>query len=171
LIEDLLRLARIEREAERSEVVLERMPVLSVLEAALETSRGMPGGAEAEIVLGCAEGLEANLNQELLEQAIVNLVSNAIRYGGGEIRVEGRSVGQRVEISVEDHGKGIPLEHQERLFERFYTVDKARSRRLGGTGLGLAIVKHIARAHGGDVTVSSESGHGARFTIRLPGLG
>lgn len=170
LIEDLLRLARIEREIERSEVLLERAPLRPILEAALETSRGTPGGAAANIVLDCSDELEAAVQSELLEQAVVNLVSNAIRYGGGEIRIEGRQTGQRVEIAVEDHGPGIPLEHQERLFERFYTVDKARSRRHGGTGLGLAIVKHIARAHGGDVSVTSVTGQGARFTIRLPGI-
>ena len=76
--------------------------------------------------------------------------------------------GDRDQITVEDSGEGIPAHHLDRLFERFYRVDRARSRELGGTGLGLAIVKHLARAHGGEVTVESRFGEGTQFTIELP---
>jgi two-component system phosphate regulon sensor histidine kinase PhoR len=112
-----------------------------------------------------------------LEQMLTNLIENAIKFnrenGGVTIRLE-TSVGDVEDSSpcdrivVEDSGEGIPAQHLERLFERFYRVDRARSRDLGGIGLGLAIVKHLARAHGGEVTVSSEVGKGSAFTIELP---
>lgn len=120
-----------------------------------------------------------------LEQMLNNLVENAIKFnrGGGQVTIKhevgspdaGKSVdGQSAslrwidKIIVEDTGEGIPAQHLERLFERFYRVDRARSREMGGTGLGLAIVKHLARAHGGEVTVSSELGKGSTFIIELP---
>ena len=115
-----------------------------------------------------------------LEQMLTNLVENAIKFnranGSVTIRSESdrgdnpRSAngGRRSRIMVEDTGEGIPAQHVERLFERFYRVDRARSRELGGIGLGLAIVKHLARAHGGEVTVTSELGKGSTFTIELP---
>jgi len=105
-----------------------------------------------------------------LVQMLTNLIDNAIKFNreGGvvSIRYEG---GVRDKISVEDTGEGIPAHHLDRLFERFYRVDRARSRELGGTGLGLAIVKHLAKAHDGEVTVESRFGEGTRFTIELPG--
>jgi signal transduction histidine kinase len=106
----------------------------------------------------------------LAEQALFNLVSNAIRYGG-----EGKPVelsadrdGSHVTIAVRDRGPGIAPKHLPRIFERFYRVDKARTRSDGGTGLGLAIVKHIAAVHGGTVEVSSTLGAGSEFRIRFP---
>jgi two-component system phosphate regulon sensor histidine kinase PhoR len=109
-----------------------------------------------------------------LEQMLTNLVDNAIKFnrdqGAVTIRVERdvESAHQRDQILVADTGEGIPSQHLVRLFERFYRVDRARSRDMGGTGLGLAIVKHLARAHGGEVTVTSELGTGTTFTIELP---
>jgi two-component system phosphate regulon sensor histidine kinase PhoR len=115
-----------------------------------------------------------------LEQMLTNLVENAIKFNreGGEVMIsyESRSdsdskspvSGQRSAVIVEDTGEGIPAQHLERLFERFYRADRARSREMGGIGLGLAIVKHLARAHGGEVTVKSELGKGSSFTIELP---
>jgi len=104
-----------------------------------------------------------------LERMITNLIDNGIKFGseGGTVIVRHESK-ERDEIIVEDNGEGIPAQHLERLFERFYRVDRARSRDMGGTGLGLAIVKHLALLHGGEVTVASELGKGARFTIHLP---
>ncbi len=105
-----------------------------------------------------------------LVQMLTNLIDNAIKFNrdGGVVSIKYES-GARDQISVEDTGEGIPAHHLDRLFERFYRVDRARSRELGGTGLGLAIVKHLARAHGGEVTVESRFGGGTRFTIELPG--
>ena len=104
-----------------------------------------------------------------LERMITNLIDNGIKFGseGGTVTVRYDSK-ERDEIIVEDNGEGIPNQHLERLFERFYRVDRARSRDMGGTGLGLAIVKHLALLHGGEVTVASELGKGTRFTIHLP---
>ena len=104
-----------------------------------------------------------------LEQMLTNLADNAIKFSreGGHVTISHES-GERDRIFVEDTGEGIPAQHLARLFERFYRVDRARSRELGGTGLGLAIVKHLARAHGGEVTVESKLGEGSRFTIELP---
>jgi len=104
-----------------------------------------------------------------LERMITNLIDNGIKFGseGGSVTVRYETK-ERDEIVVEDNGEGIPAQHLERLFERFYRVDRARSRDMGGTGLGLAIVKHLALLHGGEVTVASELGKGTKFTIHLP---
>ena len=104
-----------------------------------------------------------------LMQMLTNLVDNAIKFNrdGGEVAIGYQSL-ERDQIYVSDNGDGIPSQHLDRLFERFYRVDHARSRDLGGTGLGLAIVKHLAKAHGGEVTVTSRVGEGTRFTIDLP---
>lgn len=107
----------------------------------------------------------------MLEQALVNLVDNAVKYSpeGEQVTVEARRVGgEHVEIAVVDRGPGIPSEHLGRLFERFYRVDKARSKSLGGTGLGLAIVRHVVSRHGGSVRAESRLGKGSRFIITLP---
>ena len=117
--------------------------------------------------------LRANVHPVLLEQAVSNLLDNAIKYGGAGKWVgvaARREAGGGITIAVSDRGPGIEPRHFDRLFERFYRVDRARSRSIGGTGLGLAIVKHIAQAHGGDVAVESAPGRGATFLLRLPAL-
>jgi two-component system phosphate regulon sensor histidine kinase PhoR len=104
-----------------------------------------------------------------LEQMLTNLVDNAIKFNREEGKVMvGHERGARDRISVTDTGDGIAPEHIKRIFERFYRVDRARSREMGGTGLGLAIVKHLSRAHGGDVSVQSTIGQGSTFIIELP---
>ncbi|HEV8134972.1 MAG TPA: ATP-binding protein [Pyrinomonadaceae bacterium] len=104
-----------------------------------------------------------------LERMLTNLVDNGIKFGGDDATVKIRyESDSRDKIIVEDNGEGIPSQHLERVFERFYRVDRARSRDMGGTGLGLALVKHLALLHGGEVTVTSELGKGTSFTIHLP---
>jgi two-component system phosphate regulon sensor histidine kinase PhoR len=173
IIEDLLALSRIEQEAERNEIQLEDGPIRPVLETAIQACRRAATKRSVQIDLDCPSGLRAVRNAMLLEQAVINLLDNAIKYSdvGGRVEVSGSPADGAVTVAVRDFGCGIPASHHERIFERFYTVDKARSRHLGGTGLGLAIVKHIAIAHGGSVSVDSEPGKGSVFAIRIPNQG
>jgi two-component system phosphate regulon sensor histidine kinase PhoR len=170
IIEDLLDLSRIEREAERGDVPLEVASLRAVVEEALEASGGVLRAKGIRVELSCPRDLKVRANPSLLVQAIVNLVDNAAKYSeaGSAVAVACRETGRGVAIAVRDSGPGIPREHLPRLFERFYRVDKGRSRSLGGTGLGLAIVKHIVQAHRGEITVDSEQGKGSTFTILLP---
>src|SRR5262249_42425872 len=105
-----------------------------------------------------------------IKQVLVNLLDNAIKYTpeGGAVSARARAEDHQAVLLVEDNGLGIPGEALPYVFERFYRVDKARSRRMGGTGLGLAIVKSIVTAHGGQVTVESDEGKGSRFRVTLP---
>ena len=105
-----------------------------------------------------------------MEQMLTNLIDNAIKFNvtGGSVEVECRMNGGRAIITVADTGEGIPRENLSRVFERFYRLDRGRTREIGGTGLGLAIVKHLARLHGGEVSVESELGRGTAFHIELP---
>jgi two-component system, OmpR family, phosphate regulon sensor histidine kinase PhoR len=116
-----------------------------------------------------APGTMVTADARRLEQMLTNLIDNGIKFGrdGGMVTVS-HTVDGRDLINVEDNGEGIPNQHLERLFERFYRVDRARSRDMGGTGLGLAIVKHLALLHKGEVTVTSELGKGTKFTVHLP---
>ncbi|MBN1269069.1 MAG: PAS domain-containing protein, partial [Kiritimatiellae bacterium] len=170
IVTDLLSLSRIEQEADRREIELVEAPLREVIESALQACRPRAKEKEVALQLACDAGLRARLSPDLLEQAVINLVDNAVKYSeaGQPVRVEASASASEVRISVRDEGCGIAKEHLPRLFERFYRVDKARSRTLGGTGLGLSIVKHIAQAHGGSVDVESEPGKGSMFTIRLP---
>jgi len=103
--------------------------------------------------------------------ALTNLLDNAIKYSeqGRPVEVGAYAASDLATIEVRDHGIGIPSRDLERIFERFYRVDRARSRATGGTGLGLSIVRHVAQAHGGDVMVESREGEGSVFRLRLPG--
>ncbi|MFA5517170.1 MAG: ATP-binding protein [Desulfuromonadales bacterium] len=171
IINDLLVLSRIEQEGEG--LPLEVGPLFPVLEAARQACQHSARAKELRIDLDAPRDLRARMNSPLLEQALVNLLANAINYSefAGHIVLAGLRDGDRVKIRVRDRGCGIEKKHLPRLFERFYRVDKARSRKLGGTGLGLAIVKHIVQAHGGTVTVESTPGQGSVFTIDLPSAG
>jgi two-component system phosphate regulon sensor histidine kinase PhoR len=116
------------------------------------------------------EEILVRADREGLREILDNLVDNALKYtpAGGEVIVGWTCDGRQATLEVRDNGVGIPAEHQGRVFERFYRVDKARSRELGGTGLGLSIVKHLAQSFGGGVTVDSEAGKGACFRVVLP---
>jgi two-component system phosphate regulon sensor histidine kinase PhoR len=169
IITDLMSLSKIEREAGDSEIVLMAGPVADVIHAAVQATRFRSDEKGISVEVVCAQEISAMLNPPLLEQAVVNLIDNAIKYSesGKPVRVSCRDTDGGPVIVVSDEGAGIESKHFPRIFERFYRVDKARSRKVGGTGLGLAIVKHIAQAHGGDVEVSSAPGKGSTFTIRL----
>ena len=140
-----------------------------MLTAAVELSKLKAEEKQIEIDLNCDENIKSGINAALLEQAIANLLDNAVKYSeqGGKVKIDVQRGDKEIAVSVQDNGCGIEKKHLSRIFERFYVVDKARSRKLGGTGLGLAIVKHIAQVHSGYVTVESSPGRGSTFTIHL----
>jgi two-component system phosphate regulon sensor histidine kinase PhoR len=180
LIDDILELSAIEAGNVQVRAELIKLaPIVNDVIASLATKAAAQG-----IVVSNAVASDARVHADArrLEQMLTNLVENAIKFNreqgtvtisytgdaavaaGAELSV----VSLRSRIMIEDSGEGIPAQHLERLFERFYRVDRARSRDMGGIGLGLAIVKHLARAHGGEVSVTSELGTGSIFTIELP---
>ena len=170
IVEDLLSLSRLEDEVARDAIDLVRQPLAPVLRSAVLACQPQVREREGEVELSCPADLQAEIAAPLLELALVNLVDNALKYGGESplVRVSAALEEGEVVIRVRDQGVGIPRSDQPRVFERFYRVDKGRSRRDGGTGLGLAIVKHITRAHLGRVRVRSEPGKGSTFILHLP---
>ncbi len=171
IITDLLALSRLEQDADGGGIELAPGPLAPVLERVLRDLAARRPEQSERVRLECGSDVQARINAALLEQAVTNLLENALKYSppGTPVTVGCRRHADQVRIDVVDAGPGIAAEHLPRLFERFYRVDKARSRQLGGTGLGLAIVKHIAQAHGGRAEVASEPGRGSTFTIILPG--
>lgn len=169
IIEDLLSLSRIEQE-ERGKLECAVADLHDIVTSAIQLCRARSSSKDIAIENHCAQPMPARVNARLIEQAVVNLLDNAVKFSapGRLVSVEGRREDGWWILSVRDQGCGISAEHLPRLFERFYRVDKARSRQSGGTGLGLAIVKHIVTAHGGEVGVESTLGQGSCFTIRLP---
>ncbi|MBN1293305.1 MAG: PAS domain-containing protein [Candidatus Latescibacteria bacterium] len=170
IIEDLLSLSRVEQETENEEITFSKIYVKDVLSNSLFMCQNKAEEKDIILSLECDDTIYVKGTSELLEQAVVNLIDNAIKYSdtGGRVNVEAKHKNKEVEIKIEDWGTGIPTEHLSRIFERFYRVDKARSRELGGTGLGLAIVKHIVQIHNGRTSVESIVGKGSRFYIYLP---
>ncbi|MEJ2649659.1 MAG: ATP-binding protein, partial [Sedimentisphaerales bacterium] len=155
---------------ERRGITFEKVSLKPVLAESIELSSTKAKEKEIKISLDCPDDVEIKINTALLEQAVLNLIDNAIKYSPDRstVRIIVKKNEKEVSIAVRDTGSGIEQKHQARIFERFYVVDKGRSRKLGGTGLGLAIVKHIAQVHGGFVTVKSKPGEGSTFTIYLP---
>ena len=170
IIDDLLELSRVEQKAERAEIPLELGAIRPVLKNAMEVSAAKAESCGVRMEMTCDAALETRINAPLLEQAVANLIDNACKHSptGATVWVEAEGSAEEVVIRVRDQGCGIEQHHLPRLFERFYRVDKSRSRKLGGTGLGLAIVKHIAQAHHGQVHVQSIPNRGSTFFISLP---
>jgi two-component system phosphate regulon sensor histidine kinase PhoR len=170
IIEDLLALSRIEQSETSGTLPLERQPLAGLLVAATDDCRPRATERSIHLELTCPPMLMVTVNGPLLEQAVINLVDNAIKYSepGKTVWLSADADADGTAIRVRDEGCGIAAEHLPRLFERFYRVDKARSRNLGGTGLGLSIVKHIVQAHAGTIAVESTPRVGTAFTIRLP---
>jgi two-component system phosphate regulon sensor histidine kinase PhoR len=172
IIEDLLVLSRLERGQGEAPPQFPSESVDKMLRGAMEMCHKQAEDHQIDLQCECPPNLAVRMNVHLLEQAVVNLVDNAIKYSepGDTVAIRASAGADEVIIQVTDHGCGIERRHLPRLFERFYRVDKARSRKLGGTGLGLAIVKHIVRAHGGAIDVESVVGEGSTFAIRLPAV-
>lgn len=185
LVSDLLSLSKIEYQSEQGDIPLEEGDIREPIYSAVELSREKAAERNIRLVSEIPEGerYTALMSRELIERAVGNLIDNAVMYSGEGTTVsvgvvadaadgvqrgeENRGRG-RLRIYVRDEGPGIEEKHLSRIFERFYRVDKARSRDLGGTGLGLSIVKHIAIAHGGNVSVESRPEKGSVFVVTLP---
>ena len=167
MVEDLLSLAALERPGAR--LRLERFDLREAAERLVQSLAPRAERAGLALALEPGAAVEVLADRTQIEQAVVNLVDNALKYTErGAVTVRLGADGARAWLEVEDTGPGIPEDDQPRIFERFYRVDKARSREKGGTGLGLSIVKHVLVLHGGQVSVTSRPGHGARFRIEFP---
>ena len=171
LIDDLLLLARLD--AGRVEMKFEAWALREGAQDSLDDFGIMARARGVTLENAVPAGLVARADPERLRQVLSNLIDNAIKYGRpeGRVTIGGRPLDEnRVELTVRDDGPGIPPEAKERVFERFYRVDKARAREQGGTGLGLAIVKNVMQAHGGEVRVESAPGAGTTFFLTLPAM-
>jgi two-component system phosphate regulon sensor histidine kinase PhoR len=169
LILDLLSVARIESGDERFE--LDAIPIHGLITACVQRYKPAADVKDVQLTANSSDdGLQVMADEEAIREILDNLIDNAIKYtpSGGNVTIECRSQQSMVQIDVSDTGIGIPADLQNRIFERFYRVDKARSRELGGTGLGLSIVKHLVAAMGGTVAVRSELNRGSTFTVCLP---
>jgi two-component system phosphate regulon sensor histidine kinase PhoR len=168
LIEDLLTIS--ELESGRLKMNLQSVRLRSLVDRVLEDFKTQAESRRVQLKNDVPD-LTARADSDRLQQVLGNLIGNAIKYGrdGGSVGVSGQSLdGNAIELCVQDDGPGIPAESLERVFERFYRIDKARSREQGGTGLGLSIVKHIVQSHGGKVWAKSDPGAGAAFYFTLP---
>lgn len=171
LTEDLLALANVESGEYR--LKMQRVPASVLMADTLESLGGMLVDSGIDVEVRESTDAPVMVDVDAMTQVFGNLIENAMKYAhsGKKLVVGVRNSARGVEFYVQDFGPGIALEHQERIFERFYRVDKARSRESGGTGLGLAIAKHIVRVHGGTIRVESELGGGATFLFCLPAAG
>lgn len=169
LIKDLLSLSALES-SENTELTLENHSLLGLINSAIEVCRPEITKKRAKIKINCAPDLKIKINSIMMEQALINLVDNAVKYSSVEcsINISGDKFSDYTLIKIADNGPGIPESDIPRVFERFYTINKARSRELGGTGLGLAIVKHIILAHKGEISINTPKTKGTEFIIRIP---
>lgn len=171
LVKEIIELSRVQGASALPDA--EPVEIDDVVEEAVGLNRNLALGSKIQVSVGGTEGLQVYGSSAMLTTALSNLISNAVAYSEAHTRigVSVRRDGGMVEISVKDQGIGISKENLERVFERFFRVDRARSRATGGSGLGLAIVKHIANDHGGEVTAWSLPSQGSTFTLRLPEMG
>lgn len=168
MTKELIDLSRIQADDPLAEA--ERVPVATVVDVAIDRNRVAADAKRIRIIPRVLDDAEVLGSQDLLTTAVQNLVANAVQHSPdvSHVGIGVRTVDGIVEIAVTDKGPGIAPEDRERVFERFFRVDPARSRVTGGTGLGLSIVKHVAVSHGGEVTLWSSLGQGSTFTLRLP---
>ena len=168
IINDLLQLSRLEHSGDKME--RRKQLIFPILEEAIQSFTKAAEEKNIHFELKGSQRIRAAVNAPFLRQAVTNLLDNAIKYSNknGNVSVFLKQDENKIQISVKDNGVGIHPKYHQRVFQRFYRVDKARSRELGGTGLGLSIVKHIVLAHNGSVVVNSKPGEGSTFTIILP---
>ncbi len=168
LVSELIALSKLQGGSDITDQPL--VGVDAVIDEVIARTATIAEAAGIVVGIGGAPGIFVRGDRTLLVTALTNLVDNAVHYSphGTPVTINRVLRGSTVEIAVTDRGTGIPVAHQERVFERFFRADPARSRQTGGTGLGLAIVKHVAANHGGEVTLWSRVGTGSTFTIRLP---
>ncbi len=170
IITDLLVLSRLEQKNSPGKLNLKKRRINTILQTVIQVCRAAAEKKHIVFELSCPDHLVVIIDQTLLEQALINLVDNAVKYSDAATTVYISVVDgiDNVRIHVRDQGQGIAKKHLPHIFERFYRIDKARSRKLGGTGLGLSIVKHIVQAHGGHIDVQSTPNQGSTFVIHLP---
>ncbi|MEY4119392.1 MAG: hypothetical protein RLZZ116_2720 [Planctomycetota bacterium] len=172
IVEDILTLAFLEEPETKQSLTQTPVSARDVIRQVVEDLGSAAGAKSIQVDIVGDSDRVLLANRSLIEQALANLVSNAIKYSGERttVRIEITDAGESIRLAVSDQGPGIAAKHLPRIFERFYRVDKARARSQGGTGLGLAIVKHIATIHGGRVEVSSQLGQGSTFSLYLPAV-
>jgi two-component system phosphate regulon sensor histidine kinase PhoR len=170
IIEDLLKLSRIESDTENGKVILEKGSIIQVVNNSVSLCTHQLKEKKIYVDIDVDGDHICLMDSFMLERAFVNIIDNAAKYSDNNSKIEIKSVEteNEVHVKITDYGMGIPKENLDRLFERFYRVDKARSRKMGGTGLGLAIVKHIMVAHEGSITVDSTMGKSTTFTMIFP---
>ena len=170
LINDLLSLSKLER-SEEILIPFENQHLATLIQGVVNTCHAGIQAKKIIVSIDCPDDLTAMVDPGLMEQAIINLVDNAVKYSQDNmpININITKKGHFIDIVINDKGCGIKKEHLPKIFNRFYRIDKARSRNEGGTGLGLAIVKHIVRYHNGKISVKSEKDKGSSFKITIPG--
>ncbi len=170
IIEDLLKLSRVEQEADRGAMKLEEGSVCDAIQSVTRFLEVMAQERGITIIIECDSSLQIKMNRPLFEQALSNLLDNAIKYSvtGSDVSISAKQIEREVLIEVKDKGCGIPSDQLPRIFERFFRVDKARTRDKGGAGLGLSIARHIINLHSGRIEASSGIGQGSVFTIHIP---
>jgi len=171
LVKDILSLSKLESKSlEDARDNMIKVDLSSIAESAMELAAANADEAKIKLKLKVDNDCKVKVDIQLMEQALFNLIDNAVRHSGEEKEIEVKISrdGDFARIDVTDSGIGIASEHLPRIFERFYRVDSARSRKAGGTGLGLAIVKHVAQLHNGVAEVASKPGCGSCFTIKIP---
>ncbi|RAP38997.1 hypothetical protein DID80_01300 [Candidatus Marinamargulisbacteria bacterium SCGC AAA071-K20] len=170
IIEDLLSLSRIEQENNEESIETNTEILNNVIKQAVNFCSKNAQNRHTKLIFNSSKDILSKINFTLMEQAVINLIDNAIKYSpeNSTVKIDITQSSLETIITVSDQGVGIPKTHIPHLFERFYRVDKARSREIGGTGLGLSIVKHIAQAHKGSVSVNSKENEGSHFLIHIP---
>lgn len=170
IINDLLELSRLEESADKGDIEIFENNILDLINDAINECEYAANKKQIKLHINCSSSIIFNLNKRLIQESVVNLIYNAIRYSDNEkiVKVDVKIISNNLHISVKDKGIGIPKNELDHIFKRFYCVDKSHSKATGGTGLGLSIVKHIMNLHSGKVVVESNVGKGSNFTLIIP---